>query len=66
VAASYAVTKNGVALTKVDSNPSADSDEFKFDDGTITLGKAAAIGDVFVITIKTGDAPAETKKVTVS
>ncbi|MBR1484826.1 MAG: fimbrillin family protein [Prevotella sp.] len=66
VAASYAVTKNGVALTKVDSAPAADSDEFKFDNGTITLGTAAATDDVFVITIKTGDAPAETKSVTVS
>ena len=66
VAASYAVTKNGVALTKVDSTPATDSNEFKFDNGTITLGKAAATDDVFVITIKTGDAPAETKSVTVS
>ena len=66
VAASYVVKKNGVALTKVDAAPAADSDEFQFDNGTIKLGTAAQTDDVFTITIKTGDAPAETKSVTVS
>ena len=71
VDASYVVKKNGVTLTKVNAAPAADSDEYKLDftDGnnaTITLGTAAATSDVFVITIKTGDAPAETKSVTVS
>ena len=63
VAASYVVKKNGVALTKVDSAPAAG--QFSFSAGTITLGENAATDDVFVITIKTGDAPAETVEVTV-
>lgn len=66
VPASYAVKKNGVALNYKTSTPTTGEFSFNITDGKITLGAAAALGDVFEITIKTGDAPAETVTFTVS
>lgn len=58
------VKKNGTALT-LNATPGAA--EFNFDPGTglITLGLASVRGDVFEITLKSGDAPAETITVTI-
>ena len=66
VVASYAVKKNGVALNYTTGTASTGEFSFNTTDGKITLGEAAASGDVFEITIKTGDAPAETVTLTVS
>jgi len=60
VAASYVVTKNSTALTYTTGTPSTGEFSFSTTDGKITLGDQAAQNDVFEITIKTGDAAAET------
>lgn len=65
VAASYVVTKNSTALTYTTGTPSTGEFSFSTSDGKITLGDAAAANDVFEITIKTGDASAETVSFTV-
>lgn len=65
VAASYVVTKNSTALTYTTGTPSTGEFSFSTTDGKIKLGDAAAQYDVFEITIKTGDASAETVSFTV-
>lgn len=54
------VRKNGTALTyKASGDP--DATEFTFNNGTITLATGQVnIGDIFTITVRAGDAPAET------
>ncbi|MBQ3753338.1 MAG: hypothetical protein II864_07300 [Prevotella sp.] len=61
-AAYIEVLKNGTALTQVSAAPADNSGEFQFNTTTlgINLGTAAAPGDVFTITVKTGDAYEET------
>ena len=54
------VIRNGVELTET-SESTVPAGSFKFDGGTITLNSAEnAAGNTFVITVKSGDAPAET------
>lgn len=65
VAASYAVKKNNTALTYTTATASTGEFSFSTTDGKITLGEAATAGDVYEITIQTGDAPAETVSFTV-
>ena len=65
VAASYVVTKNSTALTYTTGTPSIGEFSFSTTDGKIKLGDEAAQDDVFEITIKTGDASAETVSFTV-
>ena len=65
VAASYVVTKNSTALTYTTGTPSTGEFSFSTTDGKIKLGDEAAQFDVFEITIKTGDASAETVSFTV-
>lgn len=54
------VKKNGTALTK--NTTASAANQFALNEGTgeITLGLDAVSGDVFEITLKAGDAPAET------
>lgn len=59
-----AVKKNGTALTQ-NATPGAAEFNFNAATGEITLGLAAVSGDVFEITLKAGDAPAETITVTI-
>ncbi len=59
------VKKNGTALGKVDSAPTAAQFTFNDATGEITLGLASVSGDVFEITLKAGDAPVETISVTI-
>lgn len=63
---SVTVLKNGTPLTKVDVAPSS-AGEFQFDtaNSKIILFTAAAPGDVYTITVKTGDAGEERKQVTI-
>lgn len=65
VVATYAVKKNNNPLTYTTGTVSTGEFSFSTSDGKITLGDAAAANDVFEITIKTGDAPAETVSFTV-
>ena len=65
VAASVAVKKGTTPLNKVDASPSSDQFSFSTSDGKITLNSAPSSGDTFEITVKTGDAPAETVTFTV-
>ena len=65
VVATYAVKKNNNPLTYTTGTASTGEFSFNTSDGKITLGDAAAANDVFEITIKTGDAPAETVSFTV-
>lgn len=60
VPGSITVLKNGSPMTKVDSSPSDLQFSYNATSGGITLGTEAAVGDIFTITLKTGDAPAET------
>lgn len=54
------VTRSGVALAQV--NPTVADTDFSIDTATgeITLHKAFEIGETYIITVKAGDAPAET------
>lgn len=55
---------DGVELTKVDLSPS--EGQFSFSNGTLTLNSAPGNGKKITITIKTGDAAAETVSFTVT
>lgn len=54
---------NDVEYSKVDSAPTGN--QFSFSAGTLTLGTTTVADDVVKMTIKTGDAPAETVTFTV-
>ena len=56
---------NGAPLTKVDPSASPTAGQFKFSGGTLTLGADTEVGDKVRLTIKTGDADAETVEFTV-
>lgn len=58
------IKKNGTALTQ-SATPGPAEFDFNTTNGEITLGLAAVSGDVFEITLKAGDAPAETITVTI-
>ncbi|MBR1542015.1 MAG: hypothetical protein IJ628_05330 [Bacteroidaceae bacterium] len=60
--AKIVVKKNGTALTKVGTFSASPANEFKLDynTGKISLGIDAVAGDIFEITVRTGDAPEET------
>ena len=58
-----AVKRNGITLTRVAASSvatTADSFSFGDDSGEITLKDDIQVGDVYEVTLKTGDAPAET------
>lgn len=59
-----AVKKNGTALAQ-NGTPGPAEFDFNPATGEITLGLASVSGDVFEITLKAGDAPAETISVTI-
>lgn len=64
VAAFVKVWVNDAELTKVDSSPT--NGQFSFSSGTLTLGTTPSADDVVKMTIKTGDALAETVSFTVT